>query len=337
MNRSGVLLLSALTALFTSSPPLFSRADENERPAHVDATAWGGDHVGKKFPEYVTGDECLFCHRAIGPAWERNRHQLTIRPADPDDPALVKLRAAKGGKDLAGETQYLLGADRATRFLKRAPEYGRLEMLTAALLKEGDESKLTGADPPRWDGMVFGDRCAGCHTTAVDAKTRAYSALSLDCFSCHGDVPLAHSKDTSRVLLSKKNHPPRAVVSLCGQCHLRGGKSKSTGLPYPNTFVAGDNLFRDFRVDLSDEVIASRPAIERHIYENARDVALSGETAASCVTCHDVHTQSTEKHRSLARAAICASCHAPGEDFANLKEGIGRSRRPSAHSRICEY
>ena len=45
------------------------------------------------------------------------------------------------------------------------------------------------------------------------------------------------------------------VTSICAQCHVRTGKSRSTGLPYPNNFVAGDNLFRDFQVDFSDEAL----------------------------------------------------------------------------------
>src|SRR5689334_7839434 len=30
----------------------------------LDPSAWGSDHVGKALPEFITSDECLFCHRA---------------------------------------------------------------------------------------------------------------------------------------------------------------------------------------------------------------------------------------------------------------------------------
>ena len=39
-------------------------AADGER--QVDPAAWGSDHVGQAMPAYVTGDECLFCHRKIG-------------------------------------------------------------------------------------------------------------------------------------------------------------------------------------------------------------------------------------------------------------------------------
>ena len=57
-------------------------------------------------------------------------------------------------------------------------------------------------------------------------------------------VPLEHTEDVSLVHLSTENHKPRDIVSICGQCHLRGRESASTGLPYANQFVAGDDLFR---------------------------------------------------------------------------------------------
>ena len=60
-------------------------ADDGLKPAQRDPAAWGDDHVGKPLPEYITGDECLFCHRKIGSTWPTNRHQLTIRPVTPDD------------------------------------------------------------------------------------------------------------------------------------------------------------------------------------------------------------------------------------------------------------
>jgi len=70
---------------------------------------------------------------------------------------------------------------------------------------------------------------------------RTFSAFGHDCYVCHGAVDLNHTGDTRLMLLSKKRRDgPEVVASICAQCHLRGGKSKSTGLPYPNQFVAGD-------------------------------------------------------------------------------------------------
>lgn len=314
---------------------LLAMAGDEKNSRQVDPAAWGDDHVGKQLETYLTGDECLFCHRKIGPAWRDNRHQLTIRPATAEEPAIATLRAHTNAKDFATGTQYLIGSRRITRFLKRTKQYGKLDMLTTSFVP--NRAELTNSDSPAWDNKSFADRCAGCHTTAVHTKTRAFSAVSLDCFSCHGDVDLAHTKDVSRVFLSSKNTKPRHVVSICGQCHLRGGKSKSSGLPYPNTFVAGDNLFRDFQVDFSDAAIKALPVIDRHIYLSGRDVAIFNQSSMTCLTCHEVHGQSTEKHQQLGSSAICISCHVPGTDNTKLRDAVRPSNRLRDRSRVCNY
>ena len=46
----------------------------------IDPAAWGGNHAGKPVPDFVHGDECLFCHRNdIGPGWQKNAHGITVR------------------------------------------------------------------------------------------------------------------------------------------------------------------------------------------------------------------------------------------------------------------
>src|SRR5690606_27231872 len=86
--------------------------------------------------------------------------------------------------------------------------------------------------------------------TGVDPQTTAFTAVPIDCFSCHGDAPLEHSNDASLMPLAKARHdPPEVVIGICAQCHVRFGKSRATGRPYPANFVAGDNLFKDFEID----------------------------------------------------------------------------------------
>ncbi|MGH9660105.1 MAG: hypothetical protein ACRD96_16270, partial [Bryobacteraceae bacterium] len=240
-------------------------------------------------PEYVTGDECLFCHRNdIGPGWSRNRHNLTLRQH--------------------GEG-YMLG----TRELRRAG-YGRLA------IRQGDT----------WNPAHFADRCAGCHTTAVDARTRAFASPGLDCYTCHGAVDLDHTQDTSRVWLSKKRRDDaKAITSICAQCHLRGGKSRSTGLPYAANFVAGDDLFADYEADLAKAGDAALNPGDRHVYRNVRD-ALTAGSDVTCLGCHRVHAPSGLRHRRAAPSAICNDCHAPTGPRKNVIKYTVRSA-------VCEY
>ena len=248
----------------------------------LDPAKWGSDHVGKPIPEYVTGDECLFCHRKkIGPSWQANRHHLTIRLLD-DTPAQKALQRSSLPKDLLKEIKYVMGDEHRQRFLKPAKDYGKLELLNVEWIppREKQSAKWISTKKPHWDTKTFGNSCAGCHTTAVDSKEQSFSSLSLDCFVCHGNVTLEHSKKPELVHLSKKRKDPaRVVISICAQCHIRSGTSKSSGRPFPNNFIAGDNLFRDFKVKFTEEHINKQSVMDRHILQNVRDVVVLGKTA----------------------------------------------------------
>lgn len=265
------------------------------------------DHVGQPVPKYVTGDECLFCHRVkVADTWQQNPHALTVHPR-PEDEA--------SEKNFPSDAAYILGAHPPHRGLKE-DGYGKYDLLSH--------------DGKSWAREAFALRCAGCHTTAVDPKAHTFSASSLDCYTCHGVAPENHPNDISLVWLSKKHtRDPKQIVSICGQCHLRGGKSKSSGLPYPNNFVAGDDLFQDFHVDFSKAGDAGMSPNDRHIYTNARDVVLHASDV-TCLSCHKVHDNNTAKHRLVLTGPICLDCH--------YAEGPKRKVRQSvAKSDVCEY
>ncbi len=259
-----------------------------------------------------------------------------MRPFEAETVSAAALKANPQTGRFADQVEFLLGERRQVRFLKRSAEYGKLVMLSAAFAPppRGTNSrrahgKLIDLKDAHWDVQTFAKRCAGCHTTGVDPKTQAFSSTSLDCFTCHGVVAQKHA-DTKKVFLSKAQHdPPRVIVAICGQCHLRNGKSRATGLPYPTNFVAGDNLFRDFQVGLTDADLATMNPGDRHVAQNVREV-LEGKSQTSCVSCHDVHRQTTTQHRQVAEGATCISCHGPGRPKKAWTRYV-------VHSTLCGY
>lgn len=323
-----IAVILAAAAGLVSSNLLRASLDDSQK---LNPAAWGGDHVGQPLPDYVTGDECLFCHRGLT-SWVTSRHRLTVREAEPD---FVAVRALQNSplRETAGETKMLLGRKQRVRFLKPTGEYGKLAVLSTAWVppRPGEPPHLDRTDNPSWDAAKFADSCSGCHTTGVDPKTRAFSSPSLDCYVCHGEATLDHSKDTSLMPLSRtRKDPARVVISICGSCHVRTGKSQSTGRPYPNNFVTGDNLFRDFDVDLSDEAIGRLNPVDRHVIENVRDVVLRGKDEVTCLSCHDVHKDSSKKHREVAEQPLCLNCH--------NDSGPKSVRKPfEVRSAVCEY
>ena len=293
-------------------------------------SAWGESHAGQSPPDYIQGDECLFCHRnEIGAGWAKDRHARTVRyrEAAPEvEPLLAADPALRG---VAGEVEFVLGARTILRLLKR-DGYGRFAVFPTRL--PADPSPPSGsAANATWDRQLFAANCAGCHATAVDPKTQTFSAFSIDCYSCHGNVNIDHNRDKSLMLLSSqgRREDPRVVTSLCAQCHLRGSTSRSTGLPYPNNFIAGDNLFLDLAADFARAEDPALNSADRHVWRNVRDVVRDGQTT-TCLSCHQVHKGSTLRHRRLLRAPICAECHT---DPATFKTVV----RAPVHSPLCQY
>ncbi len=305
-------------------------------------------HVGRDLPDYVTGDECLFCHRAkVGFGWLINAHQTTLlsRFAAPPPDTPVKtpsweafLEARPELAPFEKQIAFVLGGKQQLRFLRRSDAYGRLDLLTAKLHlqrpSDDDEHPQLNWDPKppyHWDTTTFGQRCAGCHTTAVDSRTQAFSATSIDCYACHGDVDLNHTTDTSRVYLAKaRKDPPEVIASTCGQCHIRTGQSRASKLPYANNFVVGDDLFADFEVDLSPEALAAAPPRERHILANIQ-ASKAGNSDVTCLSCHNIHRSSGRKHRRVAESQYCQICHS-GSDKKQLTY-----ERSQKHHALCGY
>ena len=100
--------------------------------------------------------------------------------------------------------------------------------------------------------------------------------------------------------------------------------------PYPNNFVVGDNLFRDFSVDFSDEAIEKLNPADRHISPTSCDVAILGKNEVTCLTCHNVHKESSKKHRQVAEDRSCLACH-------NAEGSKAERKTYEVHSSVCGY
>jgi predicted CXXCH cytochrome family protein len=62
---------------------------------------------------------------------------------------------------------------------------------------------------------------------------------------------------------------------------------------------------------------------------NVRDVVLYGQENQTCLSCHQVHENSSFKHRRAPRSAICSDCHGES-DYKVLK-------KYAVSSALCEY
>jgi len=100
----------------------------------LDPKEWGGNHAGKPIPEFVQGDECLFCHRNdIGPTWQKNAHGTDIRQAEDAPEFQDILRAQPALAAIASQIEYFMGSRRHVRFLKKE-RYGRFALVSTQLV-----------------------------------------------------------------------------------------------------------------------------------------------------------------------------------------------------------
>lgn len=232
--------------------------------ASAAAEQGSAERQAQSIADYPTGDSCLFCHRDdIGSTWLVNSHAWTVRPVG-EAPAVSPVPA---------DATHVIGKDKF-RPLKQNG-YGKFALLTL-----GKTS---------WQPNVFEKQCAGCHTTAVNPQTGEFSSIALDCYSCHGNVPEDHATRKGTALLSRtRPNADKEVISICGSCHLRGGRSKASGRPYPHAYVAGDDLFKDFQVDVQLDTKAQLDSSDSHVYLKTRAV-LEGGSDKSCADCHRIH------------------------------------------------
>jgi predicted CXXCH cytochrome family protein len=323
----------------------FASVARSQEPKPLDPKAWGANHAGKPVPEYTMGDQCLFCHRnTIGPSWFMDGHARTIRHREDavELAALLKTQPTVAAADK--QIEYIFGHRHVMRLLQKNG-YGKFALLNAKaeLATDPKGSKTVanwqGTDKLVWDKQKFYLQCAGCHTSGVDTQAKTFGGFGLDCYSCHGEVSDNHGNDISLVWLSKmRRDDKRAITSLCASCHLRddngGVKSASTGLPYPNNFVMGDNVFQDLVVDWKQADNEKLNAADRHVWRNVRDVVVNDEKM-TCLSCHQIHeaqgADATLRHRSLPRAPICFDCHSRVEG--KFKE----VQRVVVKSALCEY
>src|SRR5215470_18345016 len=142
-------------------PGFMGKPSPSETQTRLNPAAWGGNHVGKPVPDYVHGDECLFCHRNdIGPTWQKNAHGVTVRQRE-DAPELAKtLESLPDLAEVAKQVEYFLGSRHRARLLKKEG-YGKFSMFNAqaALGANGQTekapAKLIDHEKLEWDKEKF--------------------------------------------------------------------------------------------------------------------------------------------------------------------------------------
>jgi predicted CXXCH cytochrome family protein len=55
------------------------------------------------------------------------------------------------------------------------------------------------------------------------------------------------------------------------------------------------------------------------VLANVRDVVVLGKESVTCLSCHDIHGQSSKKHHRVAKSDYCLNCHHPTGPMKTVK------------------
>src|SRR6476659_2384713 len=118
-----------ITPRSSVAPVLLLAAMITRAQTKLDPAAWGSDHAGQTVPEFVHGDECLFCHRNdIGPGWQKNTHGITIRQGEDAAEWRDIFKGQATLSPIASQVEYYMGSRHRLRFLKKEG-YGKFALL----------------------------------------------------------------------------------------------------------------------------------------------------------------------------------------------------------------
>ena len=113
-------------------------------------------------PKYVTGDECLFCHRdSIGDTWQGNAHTITMRQKE-DAPEYVKMVASQPALAALLPDAQLFNDELAEALSGREQE-------VLDLLAEGLSNKLIA------QGLNISEHTVKTHVASIFVKLGASS------------------------------------------------------------------------------------------------------------------------------------------------------------------
>src|SRR5438132_10958884 len=117
-NTTGLASREPQTTVLQKTETSREAAFGAQAQGKLDPAAWGGNHAGQQVPEFVHGDECLFCHRNdIGPGWQRNSHGVTVRQKEDAPEWRDVFKGLPAFAPIAPQVEYFLGSRHRLRFL----------------------------------------------------------------------------------------------------------------------------------------------------------------------------------------------------------------------------
>lgn len=261
----------------------------------------------------VGSSRCAPCHAAVHAQWTASQHARGFRVASIEDED--RLSSIVPCSDMS--VSHVLGERHHVRFLIENADtpwgQGRFLALPCGWDVHGKQLQMHHAED--WRTRPLENTCAPCHVTRQRADW-SWDEPGVGCESCHGDGARHVEAPSKSNIVTFAGKSAAEEVTICASCHLQGGKSARTGLPFPDGFVPGGPLFDDYQFDWASlDQVDPNEAIDVHQKLLIRSLALGpsepGASTLRCSSCHALHDMSHEKHSGLPRETFCLTCHQP--------------------------
>jgi hypothetical protein len=173
--------------------------------------------------------------------------------------------------------------------------------------------------PEEWQSLPFETRCAACHVTDFRGDRHSFEEIGVGCEACHGPGGRHVDSEDRADVVAFAELDAAEEATVCARCHLQGGRSASSGLPYAPAYVPGGSLFDDYHFDWAQlDSAPADQALDAHQKMLIRRAVLDGDGSLRCTSCHELHGLSHDKHRRLPVGDPCFTCH--DGDVQHLKE-----------------
>jgi hypothetical protein len=261
--------------------------------------------------EYITSEGCKECHEEIFDQWKLSSHARMLRNAKEDPSAIEADNFSEEIPFTKDDIEYALGSHWIQKYLTRID--GELYILPKfwnIVKQEWEPYSIWN-----WRNRPYSHHCNWCHSVGYDTETRTYVEESIGCEACHGPGKKhAESGEPADIVNPAKLSKVRADM-ICESCHTDGKDRSTKTYPFPDGFVAGEDLtnyYTDFFVPKPGSkgwYKGEMSYLERHrmflfwqtrFYSNAR----------SCEVCEfDRQINKKVKGGYMTRDEYCGTCH----------------------------
>lgn len=355
------LLLIGIGLLFLANPiPVQGQPDNSSVTTSLFSQSQLPDDA-----EYIGASECRSCHRSTAGTHADTRHALTLQEpgrdnliADfsQDDPVRQVLFPGEDEPRHFSEDDiaFIVGSGRnVQRYVYRVDrnEY----MVFPAEWNVAEQKWEAYVLTEEWPSQAYDweENCAYCHTTGFEPERGRWEDDGVQCEACHGPASIhaevaqdaGRNPDETELAALRASIVVSPDPQVCGSCHSQGLDAE-TGLPFPASYRAGDELALGFTLSQPDDTAHWRASghaagqnMQYNEWLNSRhasaldNLKASSYAEESCLECHSADYQTVEQLRAAVEAGdregtapepltiesaqygvTCASCHTMHSD-----------------------